>query len=178
MTLEEYRTTYAWQSSLDLSPHLVRIAEQLPVDEAFGLGAKLRSLAAELPASVATDLVTGSRTALGAALQTAATLEVIEHVYPALDTVAARSAIEDLSHRIMSDKFTQTNIPAPATVDHEYDQQVTTDTSSPGGVETQSPLVSNPLPEPVLSPAVIPEPVSVNVPVVSETPHVYPNSPQ
>ena len=107
MTLDNYRTTLAWHEALDLAPHLVRIAEQLPDGESAGLGARLRMLSTEIPGSIAADLVTGSQTALQVALHTAAALEVIEHVYPALDTAVARSATDELAARVQGPNFAE-----------------------------------------------------------------------
>jgi hypothetical protein len=112
MATSDFRKTYAWNAALDLGPHLVRIAESLPDGESAGLAAQLRSLVIDAPASIAVDLATGSRTAPVAALRIVAALEVIERVYPALDTAAARAAADTLAERVQGPNFAD-QVPAP-----------------------------------------------------------------
>jgi len=107
MTLSEYRDTLAWQGAIDLGPHIVKLAEELPQAEQTGLGQQLRQLMVELPGVIAMDLVDGSSARLQVALRLAGALELTERIYPALDTAAARTALDTLTERLSSGSFTE-----------------------------------------------------------------------
>ncbi len=100
MTLTDYRNTKAWQAALELGPHLVRLAEELPAAEQVGLSMQLRQLMVELPAAIALDLLNDGHTSLVVALRLGAALELIERIYPALDAGPARTAVTALTERI------------------------------------------------------------------------------
>ncbi|MBW4062240.1 hypothetical protein HJC99_06745 [Candidatus Saccharibacteria bacterium] len=198
MKLDEYRTSFAWQSALEMAPHLVRIAEQLPEGETAGLGAKLRTLAAEVPGSIASDLVTGSRSSLSSVLGAVAALEVIERVYPALDTAAARAAADSLAERVAGPNFDEREASAAPAVPAELAEAVQTATESAPSSESPAPVAvadtmaapSEPQPSPTApaasfgvpvvaapAPTLAPAP-SVPVSVPTEAPNVQPDSPQ
>ena len=105
MTLADYRTADAWQEALALGPALVRITEELPVHEQTGLVMQLHRLMIELPAAVASDLVSGGETRLLAYFKVVAAIELVERIYPALDSGSARQAIEVLATRIQPENF-------------------------------------------------------------------------
>jgi hypothetical protein len=114
MTLSEYRDTLAWQGAIDLGPHIVKLAEELPEAEQTGLAQQLRQLMVELPGVIAMDLVDDGNVRLHVAVRLAAALELVERIYPALDTAAAREALDTLTMRLASDGFTEkvtTNLP-------------------------------------------------------------------
>jgi hypothetical protein len=106
MNNSDYRKTKAWHEAVELAPHLVRLAEELPSGEEHGLSTQLRHLMVELPAAIASDLLEkDSFTRRPVALRLVAILDIIDKVYPALDTAAARTAIEVLIDRVTSDRF-------------------------------------------------------------------------
>ena len=116
MTLSEYRTSSSWQGAIDLGPDLMRLAEELPGSEEMGLSFQLRQLMVELPASVAGDLVQGTETRHPVGFRLLATLELVDKVFPALDTADVRASAEELVERFMSTElFAATpGTPAPA----------------------------------------------------------------
>ena len=197
MTLDTYRTTYAWKSSLDLAPHLVRLAEQLPEAEAAGLAGLIRTLSADVPGAIATDLVTGSTTAMPAMLRTIGALEVIERVYPALDTAIVRAAADELATRVAGDNFAEAvEVPGAETAASTDTDPVETfdESESPVPAPPAEPTPLAPAPDPTpatpalaSAPAPAPAPQSVPVvpaapviyaPSVTEVPSVQPDSPQ
>jgi hypothetical protein len=97
MTLSDYRNTPSWQGALDVAPGLIRLAEDLPGSEDMGLGYQIRTLIVELPAAIATDLMHGSEMRLVAVMRLAAVLDLIDRVYPALDTADTRQAVDRLA---------------------------------------------------------------------------------
>jgi hypothetical protein len=104
----EFRTTLSWQQAIELGPQLVRLAEELPASEQLGLCWQLQQSMVDLPAAIALDLLEdGSYTRRAAALKLVATLELIEKVYPALDTLQLRKDAQTLVDRISSDRFTE-----------------------------------------------------------------------
>jgi hypothetical protein len=119
MTVSEYRDTYSWQAALELGPRLMSLAEELPAAEEMGLSFQLRQLMVELPAVVAADLIQDGTTRQTVALKLVATLELVDRVYPALDTAATRTAADNLVERLMGAGFDeratqQPEAPAPA----------------------------------------------------------------
>ncbi|HVQ44616.1 MAG TPA: four helix bundle protein [Candidatus Saccharimonadia bacterium] len=103
MKLSEYRNSSSWQKAIDLGPKLMALAEELPASEETGLSLQLRQLMVELPATIAADLVQEhSDERLMPALKLLATLELIDRVYPALDTAGVRSEADALAEGLVS----------------------------------------------------------------------------
>jgi hypothetical protein len=107
MTLSEYRTTHSWQQAIRLGSQLVRLAEQLPAAEDMGLSYQLRQSMVDLPAAIAQDLIENTQHRMPAAFRLVATLDLIEHVYPALDGAAAHAAVDQLVARLSSAQFAE-----------------------------------------------------------------------
>jgi len=106
VVLSEFRETQSWQGAINLGPLLVRLAEDLPVAEQMGLSLQLRQAMVDLPAAIATDLLEGgSFTRKPAIMRLVAMLDLIEKIYPALDTADARNATDALAERIAGSKF-------------------------------------------------------------------------
>lgn len=106
MALSEFRDTHSWQEAIELGPQLVRLAEDLPVAEQMGLSLQLREAMVALPAAIAVDLLEGgSNTRKPATLRLVAMLDLIEKIYPALDTADVRAAVDTLAERISSNSF-------------------------------------------------------------------------
>jgi hypothetical protein len=104
MTLSESRNSSSWQGAIELGPHLMRLAEELPASEAMGLSFQLRQAMVEVPATAATaDLLpeTGKARVLPV-LKLLAILDLIEKVYPALDTADVRTEAEKLAEYVVS----------------------------------------------------------------------------
>ena len=113
MTFSQYRDTYSWQGAIGLGPKLMRLAEELPASEEMGLSLHLRQLTVELPAGIAGDLLGERPASLSNALKMLATLELIDQIYPALDTAGIRSEADALAHRLASENFAETLTAAP-----------------------------------------------------------------
>ncbi len=137
MMLADYHQTHSWRAAIGLGPELIKLAEQLPDAEQLGLGQQLRQLMVELPGAIALDLVQGTNVRLPLALRLTAALELIEHIYPALDAAPARTALADLTERLTSDRFAESataTAPSPASPAPEpdsHDTPVEASTSEP-----------------------------------------------
>jgi hypothetical protein len=165
MTLSEYRTTHSWQQAIRLGSQLVRLAEQLPAAEDMGLSYQLRQGMVDLPAAIAEDLIENTQHRLPAALRLVAMLELIEHVYPALDGAAAHTALEQLVSRLSSAQFSeQVSGSGPVSV-QPLAEGVTADLPNPGE-----------LPPVAAAPALAPAAAPLNVPVPGALP-VPPHAP-
>ena len=105
MTISDYRDTYSWQAAVELGRPLTILTEELPAQEDRGLIMALQSLMIELPAAVASDLVAGTSTRLAVIFRLQAALELIERVYPALDTAASKSGLDAIIERTESADF-------------------------------------------------------------------------
>ena len=105
-----------WQEAIELSPHLVNLAEQLPASEEYGLSMQLRKIMVRLPASAAYDLTeSGSFSRKVEITRLAAILDIIDKVYPALDTAGARKSLEKVVDRVGGPDFGE-QIPGAAKV--------------------------------------------------------------
>jgi hypothetical protein len=105
--LSDFRDTFAWREAVELGPDLVQLAEQLPASEEMGLAYRLRKVMVELPAAVAWDLLEeNSHSRKQPIARLAAMLDIIDKVYPALDTIEPRKKLEKLADRVgSSDSF-------------------------------------------------------------------------
>ncbi len=138
MALFDYRKDMVWQAAVALAPQLVRLAEELPAAEELGLSWQLRQLLAELPAAVALDRATGSQTRLSVGLRLSAVLDVLEHVYPALDVAAAHTMVDQVVEQLMS-------APIPALPATKVLEPVT---AEPAAIEGEQPASSVAEPSP------------------------------
>lgn len=106
MPLSDFRDTYVWREAIELSPYLVNLAEQLPASEEHGLSMQLRKIMVRLPASAAYDLGEGNSFSRKIEItRLTAILDIIDKVYPALDTAGARKALEKVVDRMGGPNF-------------------------------------------------------------------------
>lgn len=118
MTLSTYRNSPYWKAAIDLGPALARLADDLPGSEEVGLGKTLRHISVELPASIAADLISSTDTRQHVVLKLVAALELVDRVYPALDTAAARQSADALAEQLLAPGFgPEPAAPAPAEVE-------------------------------------------------------------
>ena len=114
MTISDYRETLSWQAAVELGRPLTKLTEELPAQEDRGLIMALQSLMIELPAAIASDLIVGTSTRLGVIFRLQAALELIERVYPALDTAGPKTGLDALILRTESAGFGDVLVkPAP-----------------------------------------------------------------
>jgi hypothetical protein len=120
MALSKFRDTYAWQGAIELGSHLARIADELPATEENGLARQLRKGMVELPATVANNVLRDQKEAdLLPLLKLLAAVDLIDRVYPALDTADTREALEHLFDRLSSADYDATkNPPKPKPAPH------------------------------------------------------------
>lgn len=111
MPESQYRNTHSWQSVIELGPKLVRLAEDLPAHEQTGLVMQLHQLMVELPAMVASDLVSGTALRFLPLYRLTAALELVERVYPALDAGDAKHALADVALRLGGPSFAESITP-------------------------------------------------------------------
>ncbi|MDB5178407.1 MAG: hypothetical protein JWN01_350 [Patescibacteria group bacterium] len=174
MALSEYRTTFSWQQAIELGPQLVRLAEELPGSEQLGLCWQLQQVMVELPTAIALDLLDDSYTRRPVALRLVATLEIIEKVYPALDTQALRGDAQDLIDRIGSDRFAEQTAdarPEPAAVAAPAPAPVVSLPAEP----QPAPASVAVTPEYAAAPAPVEQTAPTSVPVQAE---VQPSTPE
>jgi hypothetical protein len=180
VTLSDYRNTLSWKGAIELGPKLIRVAEELPASEEIGLSLQLRQLMVELPAAIAADMAGATDTRQLTMYKLVAALELVDRVYPALDTGDTKTAVDKLAERLAGPNFaegaTSSAAPAPAP------------TSEPTP-EPEAPAVSVPAePAPAAEPAAAPtvEATHIAVQPAVETPvasapegtNVHPDSSQ
>jgi hypothetical protein len=205
MPLTNFRTTASWQAAIALGPGLVRLAEELPASEQLGLAWQLQQTMVELPAAIAFDLqAEGRDTRIPVLLQLIAALDLIERVYPALDTAAIRQATDALFERLSSDQFNaftanharspeaspvqhqgssvQHIVPAP---EHAHMPEhtrvsvpVTSEGNAPAPLPDPAPAAVAPTPAPAPAPNVIIAPPPAAAPLPDQDDHVHADSSQ
>jgi hypothetical protein len=176
MTLSEYRKALSWQGAIDLSKGLVLLAEELPGSEEMGLSFQLRNLMVELPSAVASDLLRGTESRHESLYKLLTVLELVDRVYPALDTAGTRTAADRLAERLTGTAFQEELSPAGAEPAPELHHE-------PVGEPANVPIVdapaepAAPAPETAApAPVAEPEPTHVAVQPASEEQHVQPDS--
>lgn len=163
MTLSQYRSSSSWLGAIELGPKLMNLAEELPASEEMGLSLQLRQLMVELPATVAADLVQGTDTRQVVAFRLLSTLELVDRVYPALDTAGLRADADSLVERLMSaEQFAAGPEPEPVAPAPEVE---------PLDVPTLEPADT-----PVL-PTEVADTVEAALPVADEVPILQPAAP-
>lgn len=126
MTIADYRDTYSWQAAVELGRPLTILTEELPAQEDRGLIMALQSLMIELPAAIAGDLVAGTSARLAVIFRLQAAFELIERVYPALDTAASKSGLDAIVERTESADFAAIVVKPSAYVESEETPVATT----------------------------------------------------
>jgi hypothetical protein len=110
-----YRQSDTWKAGLDLAPKLLALAEDLPASEEMGLSYRLKKIMVELPAAAAHDQLRGTDTRQRVALQLMAVIDLVDKVYPALDTADTRAAAEKLADQLLENMaFTPERVPGDA----------------------------------------------------------------
>ena len=123
MTLNDYRETYSWRAAIELGRPLTLLTEELPAQENSGLITALQSLMVELPSAIASDLIGGTNTRQAAYVRIQSILELIERVYPALDTAESKTKLDELIERTESTAFAEVHVdPIPDEEDDDNDE--------------------------------------------------------
>jgi hypothetical protein len=162
MPKSDFRSSSSWQSAIDLGPLLMELAEAMPATEELGLSWQLRQSMVEIPAAIALEQTTDSEPQLMPALKLIAALELIDKVYPALDTAAARAAADALVERLFGGKHDEpiharAPDPAPKLPSGHHPAQPTAaapsteavDNPAPASVPILEPPAHNPVSVPV-----------------------------
>ena len=103
MAQANYRQSDSWKAALDLAPKLVALAEDLPASEEMGLSYRLKKIMVELPSAAALDQLRGTDSRQRVALQLMAIIDLVDRVYPALDTADTRAGAEKLAAQLLED---------------------------------------------------------------------------
>jgi hypothetical protein len=112
--MEDIKKAAVWQEALDLASAVVQLCEQFTDDQNV-LAGHLRGLAIDIPASIASDLSHKREPNADPLVRCAIVLELVKKVYPAIDTEAVESGIENIMARIEKNTFTEVKASAPAT---------------------------------------------------------------
>jgi hypothetical protein len=114
MSLSQVRDTYSWQGAIELGRLLAALADELPAAEDNGLARGLRKGMVELPATIAADVLAShddKPARMLPVLRLIAAIDLIDRVYPALDTADAREALEKLFDRLSGPDFDERKNP-------------------------------------------------------------------
>ncbi len=131
MTLNDYRDTYSWQAAMELGRPLTKLTEELPAQENSGLITALQSLMVELPSAVANDLIGGTKTRQATYVRLQTVLELIERVYPALDTAESKTKLDALIVRTESETFDEVHIEPVPEQDDDSDEDEAVSVETP-----------------------------------------------
>ena len=115
MATFDYKQSYAWSEAMELSQGVLGLVETLP-ETAGNLAYQLTSLAVKVPGCVAKCLIQNEEPKLGVALRLATAVELVDRVYPALDTGSVQTQVAALLDRMQSPSFTELKPATPAPV--------------------------------------------------------------
>lgn len=104
MGFSDYQKHPAWKQAMDVSLDINQLGEALPANEQLAM--ELMSSAIEIPTMVAEDLLSGHKARLGGVLRLQTRLELVERIYPALDTGRVERVLNDLIETLQSPDFT------------------------------------------------------------------------
>jgi hypothetical protein len=162
----DYRKSDSWKQAVELAPKLVALAEDLPASEEMGLSYRLKKIMVALPAAAAHDMLRGTDKRQFLALQLVATIDLIDRVYPALDTASVRADAQSLADMLMGDlEEAPAPPPVPAPPVHDTDP-----TPAPADVQVvPEDGDTKPAESEASEPAPAPTPASVQVAVQSDS---------
>jgi hypothetical protein len=117
----DYKQSYAWRESLTVSQEVFGLIETLP-ETAGPLAAQLAELSVGLPAGVAADLMAGREAGLDAIVRLMAAVELVDRIYPALDTGKVQKLTARLMDRLQSPTFIEL-VPTPHAADAREEEE-------------------------------------------------------
>jgi len=123
VTLNDYRETYSWQGAVELGGSLTKLTEELPAHEDRGLIMALQSSMIDVPTAIGDDLLNSTKTRQLAYVRLESALELVERVYPALDTAEAKSKLDELIARTESESFAEVHKAAQPEPEDEDDAE-------------------------------------------------------
>lgn len=104
MAFADYQKNDAWKQAIELSLKISQLSESLP--DGDQLAGELMSSAIEIPTMAAEDLIAGHKARMGGVLRLQTRLEIVERVYPALDTNRVEKSLNHLLEILQSPEFT------------------------------------------------------------------------
>lgn len=123
--IDNYRIYLAWKEAIDLSKRVHGLIESLPSDEQSGLAASLNTVSVAIPTQIALDIMHQRPADLTGVVGLQTQIELINQIYPALDTAEVEHAAANLLTRLQQpDRFNET---PPALVIETTDEPDTTD---------------------------------------------------
>ncbi|HSX41614.1 MAG TPA: hypothetical protein VLF21_03240 [Candidatus Saccharimonadales bacterium] len=87
--MDEIKRTDSWKNALALAKELVSVGEEFSDSETNVLAHHIRQAIADVPAAVAADLMAQHKLNPEPLVRLAAVLELVNKIYPAIDTAAA-----------------------------------------------------------------------------------------
>lgn len=133
--MEDYRSTYSWQGAVAFAAPLMRLCDELPSSEQFGLVAQIQAMAIDLPASIARDITQGSDSRFESLMRLEAALAVVDRIYPALDASGLMDYIDSLRTQLSANRLRETNRPRRKRLIEDFDDS---DDDGIGRVEVES----------------------------------------
>jgi hypothetical protein len=98
---EAYRTFRAWEEAITLSQQVHGLIESLPSDEQSALAMSLNSAAVNIPTTIAINLIHMQIPDIRDLVALQTQLELIDRIYPALDTAEVADAASLLLARLL-----------------------------------------------------------------------------
>ena len=130
-----YQQAVVWELVLQLAQGLYNVADELPASDA-GLVAALYQSASTVPAEIGAALVERRLPKVEPLMGLAAQLEIVDRVYPAIDTTEAQSGFEEILTYLESpERFSQTKpiLVSPSETAVEPDDEDTESAESESG---------------------------------------------
>ncbi len=113
MATEQYRNYRVWEEALSLSQRIHGLAESLPSNEQSALAVSLNASMVNIPTIIALNLLQDQPADLSAVVGLQTQLELINRVYPALDTAELERAASALLIRLQDGGQFKEALPQP-----------------------------------------------------------------
>ena len=120
--MDDIKKAYAWREALELSGQLVKICEEFSDVDTNVLVWHLREAVVDIPAGIAADLQAKRPATIEPVVKLVTELELVNKIYPAIETGKADEQLERLMQRMQSDGFSERE-PAPEAEEPAADPQ-------------------------------------------------------
>lgn len=141
--MDDIKKAYAWQEAIDLSKQLVTVCEEFSDADTNVLVWHLRQAVVDIPSEIAANLQTGKKADLEAMVKLATVLELVQRVYPAIETGDVEARFEKLWQRLSSGAFAERE-PQPEGEDAEEVPEIATAAPISDPEETEEAEASEP----------------------------------
>jgi hypothetical protein len=141
--MEDVKKTYIWQDAVALAAQVVKVCEEFTQSDGNVLVWHLRQSAVDVPASIASDLISNHDASLQPLTKLGVELELVNKIYPAIDIEAAKIQLQKVMERIQSGAFAERQVePAEETAADESADTADDEKTAAHQAETSATIIT------------------------------------